>query len=184
MSRLTPCPWIKLSSTNITNQIFFEMLRKKNLFQNVEKEQSISKCWERSVKRKPNLNFSRVIKNSYFDQHWAIPEKIQTGRVGAGGGEDIEFPQRYWRKIMWKFQGQLKKKWNSQGCSRTTHMEFPWNIWPWNFQGVSQILQNFQGESLFSQEFLKGISGKSENSKRVFFRKVYPQTPLFRFFLE
>ena len=91
-------------------KIYFIMLRKKNLFQNVEKEQSISECWERSVKGKPNLNFSRKIKNSYFDQHWAIPEKIQTGRVGAGGCEDIELPQRYWRKIMWKFWGQLKKK--------------------------------------------------------------------------
>ena len=154
MSRLTPCPWIKVSSANITNQICFEMLRKKNLFQNVEKEQSISKCWERSVKRKPNLNFSRVIKNSYFDQHWAIPEKIQTGRVGAGGGEDIEFPQRYWWKIMWKFWGQLKKKWNSQGCSRTTHwismqyltLEFPRSVtdlaefsgWKVVFSGISK----------------------------------------------
>ena len=30
----------------------------------------IPKCWERSVKRKSNLNFIRAIKNSSFDQHF------------------------------------------------------------------------------------------------------------------
>ena len=34
-----------------------------------------------------------------------------------------------WKKeyaSMWKFQGQLKKKWNFRGCSRKTQVEFPW----------------------------------------------------------
>ena len=154
MSRLTPCPWIKVSSANITNQICFEMLRKKNLFQNVEKEQSISKCWERSVKRKPNLNFSRVIKNSYFDQHWAIPEKIQTGRVGAGGCEDIEFPEVL-KKDHVEIRGSIKKevefpglfKNNSYGISMEyLTLEFPRSVtdlaefsgWKLVFSGISK----------------------------------------------
>ena len=83
MSRLTPCPWIKVSSANITNQIYFEMLRKKNIFQNVEKEQSISKCWERSVKRKPNLNFSRV-KKIVFWSTLGYSRK-NPNREGGGG---------------------------------------------------------------------------------------------------
>ena len=41
-----PCPWMKNLSANTTKYIL--------------------KCWERSVKRKPNLSFIRVIKNSFF----------------------------------------------------------------------------------------------------------------------
>ena len=43
---LHPCPWIKKLSAKNTK--------------------SISKCWERSVKRKSNVNSIRVIKNSSF----------------------------------------------------------------------------------------------------------------------
>ena len=145
MSRLTSCPWIKVSSANITNQIYFEMLRKKNLFQNVEID----------LQKGSLISISAVIKNSYFDQHWGIPEKIQTVRVGAGGGENIEFPQRYWRKIMWKFQGSIKKevefpglfKNNSYGISMEfLTLEFPRSVtdlaefsgWKLVFSGISK----------------------------------------------
>ena len=43
-----PCPWIKSLSAKTTK--------------------NIQKYWERSVKRKSNLSFIRVIKNSSFDQ--------------------------------------------------------------------------------------------------------------------
>ena len=41
--------------------------------------------------------------------------------------------QGYWRNNFRKFQGQLKKKWNFNGCSRKTQVEFPsWQrAWPW-----------------------------------------------------
>ena len=50
---------------------------------------------------------------------WAIPEKIQTGERWV---EDKEFPGGKERNS----KGQLKKKWNFQGCSRKTHLKFPW----------------------------------------------------------
>ena len=173
MARLTPCPWIKVSSANITNQIYFKLLRRKNLFQNVEKEKSISKCWERSVKRKTSLSLSRVKKFVF----WSTLGDSRKNPNREGGGERGVRTSNFHRGIEERScgnsRGQLKKKWNSQGCSRITHMEFPWTFWPWKFQGVSQILQCFQCESLFSPEFLKGISGKSEYSKRVFFSERY-----------
>ena len=46
-----PCPWIKYLSAKTTKYIL--------------------KCWERSVKRKPNISF-RVIKNSSFDQRFLM----------------------------------------------------------------------------------------------------------------
>ena len=148
--------WLYVTSyTMPMNKGFEYKYNQPNLFRNVEKEKSISKCWDRSAKRKPNLNFSRVIKNSYFDQHWGLPEKIQTVRVGAGGGENIEFPQRYWRKIMWKFQGSIKKevefpglfKNNSYGISMEfLTLEFPRSVtdlaefsgWKLVFSGISK----------------------------------------------
>ena len=38
----------------------------------------IPKYWERSVKRKSNLNFNRVIKNSSFDQQFLYMYMVQT----------------------------------------------------------------------------------------------------------
>ena len=106
------------------------MSRKKNLFQNVEKEKSISKCWERSVKRKPNLNFSRVIKNSYFDQHWTIPEKIQT--EGGGG--------RVWGH---RISTEVLKKDHVEILGSNKKVEFPglFKNNSWNFHGIFLTLE-------------------------------------------
>ena len=49
-SLFMPCRWVKNLSANTTNYIL--------------------KCWERSAKRKSNLNFIRVIKKSSFNQHF------------------------------------------------------------------------------------------------------------------
>ena len=44
-------------------------------------------------------------------------------------------------------KGQLKKKWNFQGCQRKTNVEFP--------KCVTQFYRIFRDESLFSPEFLR-----------------------------
>ena len=54
MPPLTPCRWIKNLSAKTTKYI--------------------TKCWERSVKSKSNLNLIRVMKNSSFDQHFSKHE--------------------------------------------------------------------------------------------------------------
>ena len=60
----------------------------------------------------------------------------------------------YWRKSIWKFQGYSKSEVGS-GISRDL------GIWPWYFQEVYKILQNFQGKLLFC-----GISkSKAKNLK-------------------
>ena len=155
MARLTPCPWIKVSSANITNQIYFKLLRRKNLFQNVEKEKSISKCWERSVKRKPSLSLSRVKKFVFWSTLGYSRKNPNREGGGERGGEDIEFPQRNWRKIMWKFQGSIKKevefpgmfKNNSYGISMDfLTLEIPrsvtdlavFPVWKLVFPGISK----------------------------------------------
>ena len=57
------------------------------------------------------------------NSNWAIPEKVQT--VGV---EDTEFLGVLKKKYVEIPGGQLKKKWNFQGCPRKTHMV-------WNFHG-------------------------------------------------
>ena len=54
---------------------------------------------------------------------WAIPEKIQTGRLRVV--EDMEC-LGVLKKACRNSRGQLKKKWDFEGCSRKTHLEFPW----------------------------------------------------------
>ena len=108
-------------------------------------------------------------------------KKSKQGGWGREGVRTSNFRRGTEERSCGNSRDHLKKKWNSQGCSRATHMEFPWNFWPWNFQGVSQILQNFQGESLFSPEFLKVISGKSENSKRFFSERYILKPPCLDF---
>ena len=61
---------------------------------------------------------------------WAIPEKIQIEERACGSSK-----------------GQLKKKWNFQGCQRKTNVEFP--------KCVTQFYRIFRDESLFSPEFLR-----------------------------
>ena len=86
-----------------------------------------------------------------LDPYWTIPD----GAIHTGGLRTWNF-QRYLRKNMWKFQGSIKKEVEFLGCSRKPYVEFPWVL---VFDlGISKwchtILQNFQGESLFSPEFL------------------------------
>ena len=79
---------------------------------------------------------------------WAIPEKIQTlgGRWGGGGwGQRIS--QGIEERACGSSKGQLKKKWNFQGCQRKTNVEFP--------KCVTQFYRIFRDESLFSPEFLR-----------------------------
>ena len=102
--------------------------------------------------------------------------KKQTGDLGHGISWSIEeIASGYCR-------GQLKKKWNFQGCSRKTHVEFPWDL-VFDLEtckGCHKILQKFWGSKLFSR-----ISrGKVTNLKLqgFFNRKVYPQRHYSDFF--
>ena len=86
---------------------------------------------------------------------------------GHGTSRDIE------EKACGNSRGEPKKKWNFQGCSRKTHMEFSWVL-----AECHTILQNFQGCKKLA---FSGISkGKVTNLKILgsFVRKVYPQLPL------
>ena len=89
------------------------------------------------------------------------------------------------KKELWKFQESIKKVlqfplvFKRDSCRISMGLGF----WPWNFQGCHTILQNFQGWKLVFSRISKG---KVTNLKIPggFSRKVYPQSPLFGFFLE
>ena len=120
-----------------------------------------------------------VQQSSYlFRGYWAIPERIQTG-----GLRTWNF-QGYQRNSMWNFQGLTKNElefprvtkkimWNFQG-SLFLALEFPRDLT--QFCGLSRV------ELCFAQNF-RGYSKKMKNSKGVF-KKIFPQPPLFGFFLE
>ena len=68
-------------------------------------------------------------------------------------------------RICGNSKGELKKKWNFQGCWRKTHVEFPWVVvvdFGISSKGCYKISKC---ESLFSPEFLRVKSGKSQNSR-------------------
>ena len=86
---LHPCPWIKnLSAKTI---------------------KSIPKHWERSVKRKSNLNFIRVIKNSSFWSTFSIYIMVQT----------------FLKTLWWRF---LASRWECLIVSSATLLHKTWNI--------------------------------------------------------
>ena len=71
------------------------------------------------------------------------------------GVEEMDFPGVLKKEHLEILRGQLKKKWNFQGCSRKTHVEFPW-VLVFGLgisKGCHTILQNL--ENLFSPEFLR-----------------------------
>ena len=79
---------------------------------------------------------------------WAIPEKIPPPPPpppppprGQRSSKGIE------ERACGSSKGQLKKKWNFQGCQRKTNVEFP--------KCVTQFYRIFRDESLFSPEFLR-----------------------------
>ena len=50
-------------------------------------------------------------------------------RLGRGMVEDMEFPgTRGIERACENSSGQLKKKWNFQGCLRKAHVEFPFHV--------------------------------------------------------
>ena len=114
----------------------------------------------------PNPNLSQEIVISQVC-HGTIPvfrddiytHLFQKKSKQVGGVEDLEFPGVLKRKKnCGNSSGQLKKKWNFQGCSRKTHVKFPWVL---IFDlGISKechtILQNFQGWKLFFSGICKG----------------------------
>ena len=63
------------------------------------------------------MNISETIWKIFQSKpyHWAIPEKIQT-RKGHGISRGSE------ERAYGNSRGQLKKKWNLQGCSRKTNV--------------------------------------------------------------
>ena len=77
------------------------------------------------------------------------------------------------------YRDQLKKYWYFQGCSQKTHVvEGPWVLvfeLENSTKGCHTILQNLQGESLFSK-------GKVTNLKVPGFSSEIPPPPLFRVF--
>ena len=72
VSGFNECLWAIFSLLSFENFWFYVWVVvvwvSKNLSAKTTK--SIPNYWERSVKRKSNLNFIRVIKNSSFDQHF------------------------------------------------------------------------------------------------------------------
>ena len=59
----------------------------------------------------------------------------------------MEFLEVLKQRACGKSRGQLKKKWNFQGRSRKTHLEFPW-VLVFDLgiaKGRHTILQNFKG---------------------------------------
>ena len=93
--------------------------------------------------------------------HWAIPEKNQTGGWGHGISRVIG------ERKCGNSRGQLKKKWNFQGCSRENS---------WNFHGSCfltlefprgvTILLNFQGWKLVLSGVYKGKVTKEKYSEK------------------
>ena len=59
----------------------------------------------------------------------------------------MEFPEVLKQRTCGKSRSQLKKKWNFQGYSSKTHLEFPW-VLVFDLgiaKGCHTILQNFKG---------------------------------------
>ena len=52
---------------------------------------------------------------------WDIPEKNKQEGWGHETSRGI-----YWKNRIWRFWGSIKKKWNFQGWSRKSHVEFEW----------------------------------------------------------
>ena len=81
-------------------------------------------------------------------------------------------------------RGQLKTKWNFLGWPRKNNVEFP-GVFAFGLgisQGFNTILWNIQGLSFLSGNFRSQV--KKIKTSRGIFKKVYPQPPLFVFFLE
>ena len=84
------------------------------------------------------------------------------------GGEDMEFPEGYWRNTMWLFQGLIKKEAEFLGYDQE---KFMWNLHgclvfgPEISKGCNTILQNFQGWSFV----LSGISMLEITKLQTFF---------------
>ena len=57
-----------------------------------------------------------------YQEQWAIPDKIQTG----DGGWGHSFSKGTKERTCGNFKGHLRKKWNFQGCSRKSYMQFTW----------------------------------------------------------
>ena len=109
---------------------------------------------------------SRWLIKTYQEQ-WAIPDKIQTGDRGWGN----RFSRGTKERTCEYFRGQLRKKWNFQGCSRKIYMQFPWVL---VFDlGISTkrchtILKNPQGVKVC---FLRVKQSKNLKSLGVFFQE-------------
>ena len=85
-----------------------------------------------------------------------------------GRGEDMEFPEGYWRNTIWLFQGLIKKEAEFLGYDQE---KFMWNLHgclvfgPEISKGCNTILQNFQGWSFV----LSGISVLKITKLQTFF---------------
>ena len=78
--------------------------------------------------------------------------------------------QEYWKSTR-NSRGELKKKWNLKGCSRKTHLKFPW-VLVFDlgiFKDCHTVLHNFQG-----WQNLKFQGGEGESEKYSLLFGFYP----------
>ena len=108
----------------------------------------------------------------------AIKEKNPNRGVGWGHGISGGIEER----TCGNSRGQLKKKWNFQGCTRTNHViSMGLGFLPWNFQEVSHNFAEFpevKGWNFLGQSDKTKISIRREGRG---VRKVYPQPPCMDF---
>ena len=119
-----------------------------------------------------DMEFQGVLKKEYVEILGLFQNKPEQGGWGQGVFRVL--------KRMWKFQGSIKKEVKFPGVFKKNSCGIflgP-GFWNWNFQVVSR---NFAEYPWVKACFLSGISrGQVTNLKipGVFFRKVYPQSPL------
>ena len=83
-------------------------------------------------------------------------KKCKQGRGVEGWGHG--FSRGIAERACGNSRGTLKKKWDFQGCSRKSHLEFPW-VLVFDLgisKGCHTILQNFRGQKLVFSGISKG----------------------------